>query len=572
MESVELELRVAFLEDADELLAEAEAAFLRLESGDDSDQTVGAIFRLAHSFKGSAAIVGFDDLAHVAHHLEDVLSLVRKKKLRADRGVCTVIFATLDTIKGFVESLKRDPDSRRDFTPHIEGLKNLLITSGAQEAPKLPAATPPPALPGLVAASKASEAETQAVAASPTAAPEKEKSEEQNIRVSTKRLDQLINVVGEMVVNQSILSEQDANGTPNSETSVQTRVYMDKLVKEAQRVAMSLRLIPVKPLFQKMRRAVRDVAVLLGKDVELVTLGEEAEIDKTILEEITDPLTHLIRNAVDHGIEPAEERTALGKPRKAIVTLEALQQEEQIILRVSDDGSGMDRERIVAKAIAKQLLRPGERLSDKDVYAMVFAPGFSTKDEVTAISGRGVGLDVVQKAVSDLKGTIDVASQLGKGTTFVLSLPLSLSIISGMVVAVDRRKYILPVTQLVETIEISKLKVETITGKCRIVNLRGEVIPILSLSKILHGLHPSSTASSPESRAYKPGLVILHHGKKVSFEVDEIVGQQQIVIKRLGNELRGLPGIVAGAILSTGEPGLVLDLQAFASKESTHAA
>lgn len=557
MEEIDLELRTAFLEDADELLAEAEAAFLRLEAGDDSDEIIGSIFRLAHSFKGSAKVVGFNELTLVAHKLEDVLTQVRKRTLKVDRNVCTAIFTTLDAIKNFVSTIKREPDHHLELAPIVTKLEALLTVKAPLPtvAPAKPAATTPLLPPSG--------------APSPPPSPQPpERAEEQTIRVSTRRLDQILNLVGEMVVNQSILSEHDANETLDREVAAQTRVYMDKLVKEAQRVAMSLRLVPVKPLFQKMRRAARDVAVLLGKDVEVVTLGEEAEIDKTVLEEIIDPLTHIIRNAIDHGIDSATERKTAGKPAQARVTLEAVQQEEQIVLKISDDGRGMDKERILAKAIARQLVPPGEQLTDKEIHALIFSPGFSTKEEITEISGRGVGLDVVQKAVSLLKGTLDVQTQVGKGTTFILTLPLSLSIIGGMVVVVDERKYVLPVSQLEETIELSKLKVETVTAKGRVTNLRGEVIPILSLSALLHG-HTAHPATEPDG--YSPAVIVLHHGKKVAFLVNDIVGQQQIVIKKLGAELRNLPGIVAGAILSTGEPGLILDLQELATRATINA-
>jgi len=548
MQEIDVELKAAFLEDADELIAEAEAAFLKLDSGDDSDETVGAIFRLAHSFKGSAKVVGFNDLAAIAHKLEDVLSQVRKRNLKADRQACTVIFATLDAIKAFVASVRGSEEVQPDFAPFAARLEALLAPQELCAVPAPPTVQPPKP-----------ERRTRSTA----------RSEEHTIRVSTRRLDQVLNLVGEMVVHQSILSEHAARKALESDEACQARAYMYKLVREAQRVAMSLRLVPIKPLFQKLQRAARDVAILLGKNVEVVTVGEEAEIDKTVLEDVTDPLIHIVRNAVDHGIEPAEERARAGKRPQATVTLEAMQQDEHVVIKIADDGRGLDRARILEKAVSRRIVAAGANLTDREVYALIFAPGFSTKDDVTEISGRGVGLDIVERAVSSLKGSIDVQTKQGQGTAFVLSLPLSLSIVSGMVVLVDGRKYIIPVSQLEETIDLSRPRVETVTGTLRVINLRGEVIPILSLCSLLHGA-PRSRAVAGRSE-HGSGVVVLHHGRKVAFEVDDIAGQQQIVIKKLGNELGNLPGIVAGAVLSTGEPGLVLDLQELASKETHHA-
>jgi two-component system chemotaxis sensor kinase CheA len=319
---------------------------------------------------------------------------------------------------------------------------------------------------------------------------------------------------------------------------------------------------PIAPLFQKRKRIARDAGDQLGKTISFVTEGDHVEVDKMVMDRVSDPLTHLVRNAVDHGIESDADRVGLGKTERATVTLKAEQQEDRLIITLSDNGRGMDPVKLIAKAVEKGLILATDKLTDEEAYLLIFRPGFSTKETVSDLSGRGVGMDVVRTSVEDLNGKIRIQTEVGKGTQFIISLPLSMSIITGMVVAVDQRKYVVPVSQLLETVELGKFRVEHTTGEGRMFNLRGEVIPIFSLSAILHG--PGSKARTGN------GLITWAHGKKVTFEVDEICGQQEVVLKKVGREMQGLPGIVAGAILSTGEPGFVLNLNDFIEMGMRH--
>lgn len=571
MDPFELEIKQTFLEESQQLLEEAEGAFLAMDAGNHSQSQVDQIFRLAHNFKGSAKAVGFDQVSHFAHKTEDVLSLIRNGQLNPDKLVCTILLKALDALKSYIHGLKTDLDFKQDTSDLEKELSVLCLqvdSKGLMTSPVSSSANdstlPEDDISKQLEALFAAPIHPVAPPAHSVSTPINEKNDkspkpvlaaEEALRVSTRKLDELLNLVGEMVVNQTVMNNHRMEQTTDSAHALQTLSYMGKIVSELQSAAMSLRMMPVKPLFQRLRRSLRDVAEMQSKDIDLITDGDHVELDKTILEKITDPLNHLMRNAADHGIESADVRVSAGKPVKATVTLTAEQQEDHILITISDDGKGLDRNVLIRKALEKGLIKD-DNLSDQEAYALIFKAGFSTKEQVTDISGRGVGLDVVQRAVEELKGDITIKTELGKGTSFIVSLPLSLSIIAGMVVSIDQKKYVIPVSQMVETIEYTKFKIESSSGKGRMINLRGEVLPILSLNQILHGVKRSGAPVTER----QPGIVTSRRGKKISFEVDEILGQQQVVLKKLGPELQELPGIIAGAVLGNGEPGLILNL------------
>lgn len=566
MEDFDLELRTTFLEEAQSILDDTEGAFLRLEqSGTDAhspedQEALESIFRLAHNFKGSASAVGFSDLATLAHRMEDVLGAIRQKKIPKSPGLVTLLLTALDRLKAFVAGLQLDPGYTQDNTLIIEDLEKAA--QGNFQSPAAEPQAKPKQQPNLNASP------TVPAATSATAAAIQEA---ESIRVSTIKLDHLLNRVGELVVNQSILGNHRRHGTASSDQALQTVTYMEKIVAEIQDVSMSLRMVPIKPLFTKMSRVVRDLARAQNKNITLVTDGDHVEIDKLVLERITDPLTHLIRNAVDHGIESTELRTERNKNPESQIVLHANHVEDRVIITVMDDGRGLDPQLLRKKAIEKGVITSDARLTDDECYGLIFRPGFSTKEQVTDISGRGVGLDVVQQAVNDLKGAIEIKTKLGEGTGFVISLPLSLSIIPGLIVRLGKQFCVLPVSQLLEIVDTSKFKVHTSASKGRMIQLRGEIIPVLSLKDTL-GFTDGSRA--PEER--QAGVITSRDGKKFCFSIDEIIGQQQIVIKKLGPEVEEINGLLGGAILSTAEPSLIIDLADLTprslSSRSTHVA
>jgi two-component system chemotaxis sensor kinase CheA len=553
------EMQAVFFEEGRQLLNELEEVFLslenRAESGALDASLLDQIFRNAHNLKGSAASVGLTRLSGLAHAMEDLFAQFKAGKLPITRARSSVILRAVDEFRKDIDARAADPSFDRPLDGILHELKAALKESDSVEKEREGARE------GAREDERGAALRTRSVPPVAEAGPSRP-SEEKTIRVPTGKLDSLLNLIGELVVNQSMMISHRVNETTDSEHAIQTMVYMEKLVGELQTLAMTLRMVPVKPLFQKMARVIRDASVALEKPVNFVTEGDHVELDKTVIDLMVDPLTHLIRNAIDHGVDPVGERQALGKPELAQLRLEASQKDDRIEIRIVDDGRGMDPGKLKAKAVEKGLLEAARAtdLTDSQAFSLIFLPGFSTKEQVTDLSGRGVGMDVVQRAVRDLKGEITIDSHLRKGTTFTISLPLSLSIIPGLVVNVDDRKYVIPISQLSEIIEVHKFSLHASTQRGRMIDLRGEVIPVHSLGELLHGRSRPGTGNARGGSRYRPGVVVAQHGRKLTVEVDQIIGQQQIVIKKLGSEIMGIPGILGGAVLSNGEPAMILDL------------
>ncbi|HBF35373.1 TPA: hypothetical protein DDW35_12500 [Candidatus Sumerlaeota bacterium] len=386
------------------------------------------------------------------------------------------------------------------------------------------------------------------------------------IKVDTEKIDHLVNLVGELVIIETQVAQM-ANrvlgGTEDGQrgTGNASRLYeknlaqLGKITKELQDRSMSLRMMPIRQTFQKMIRLVRDASKKMNKKVNLILVGEDTELDKTVVEQIGDPLVHMLRNSVDHGVEMPEERIASGKPETGTVYLEAFYQGDRIMIRVRDDGKGLDRERLIAKAQETGLLHDsGANLSDLDVFKFIFAPGFSTAKEITDISGRGVGMDVVRRNIDKLRGSIDIASEKGKGTTITISLPLTLAIIDGMIVRVGHEEYIIPTVSISESIRPRREDITTITQRGEMINVRGNLIPLVRLYS-LWNIQPRFTDPCES-------LVVLveNDNKRGCLMVDELIGQQQIVIKNLGEQFGDVRGIAGATILGSGRVGLIIDV------------
>lgn len=391
-----------------------------------------------------------------------------------------------------------------------------------------------------------------APAAPPAAAAKKTTSDaaDENIRVSLKKVENLINTVGEIVILQSVLNRM----TDKSESlELKKTVHLlNKITKEIQDTAMALRMVPVKTTFQKMNRIVRDTSSALGKDVQLNLVGEETEIDKTILEKINDPLVHLIRNSVDHGIESADKRREAGKPTKGTVDLRAFHQSGRLIIEIQDDGAGLNPEKLKAKAIEKGFLKPGQALSDEDSYLLIFAPGFSTKEQVSDVSGRGVGMDVVKTNIQELNGEIKIESKLGQGTKFTISLPLTLAIIQSLVVKYQEHRYIIPLSYVFETIQIRDYKPQFATGIGDVINLRGESIRLFRLGDFF-SLKPALPVEEQIAIVVRSGPL------PFAISVDDILGQFEVVVKQLSPEMNNFMGVSGTTILGDGNPALILE-------------
>lgn len=375
------------------------------------------------------------------------------------------------------------------------------------------------------------------------------------IRVDTDKLDKLVNLVGEMVIAVARVSQQQHNQLGSNKRIAQDAMEsLERISRDLQEQVMRVRMISVEGLFSRFHRVVRDLSAEQGKQIRLELSGIETELDKNVIEQLSDPLKHLVRNAVDHGIEQPEERQKSGKPREAKIKLSACQQEGNIVIEVSDDGRGIDREAVLDKAIEKGLIKAGIELSEQEIYQLMFLPGFSTAKQVTEVSGRGVGLDVVKQNIADLRGSVQVIASRGKGTVFRIKLPLTLAIIDGMNVKVGQEIITVPLLSILESIRPNKEAVKTIEGKGEVIDVRGEYLSLVRL----HELFEIETDKTDPSEAL---VVIVESGqRKLGVLVDDVMGQQQAVIKSLDKNLHQVDGASGATILGDGTVSLILDI------------
>ncbi|AYC99630.1 chemotaxis protein CheA [Neorhizobium sp. NCHU2750] len=400
------------------------------------------------------------------------------------------------------------------------------------------------------AAAAAAAAQNNAAAAASSAG--------QTIRVDLDRVDRLINLVGELVINQAMLSqsvvENDTNGTSSINMGLEE---LQQLTREIQDSVMAIRAQPVKPVFQRMSRIVREVADMVGKQIRLVTEGENTEVDKTVIDKIAEPLTHMIRNAVDHGIESPEKRVAAGKDPEGTIKLSAKHRSGRILIELQDDGGGINRERVKQKAIDNDLISPDANLSDEEIDNLIFAPGFSTADKISDISGRGVGMDVVKRSIQALGGRISISSRPGLGSTFTMSLPLTLAVLDGMVVTVAGQTLVVPLTAIVETLQPEASSIHSFGANQRLISIRNSFCPLVDVGRILN--FRANQANPVEGVAL---LVESEGGGQRALMVDAIQGQRQVVIKSLEANYTHVPGIAAATILGDGRVALILDVDA----------
>jgi len=379
--------------------------------------------------------------------------------------------------------------------------------------------------------------------------------EASTIRVDTRKLDDLIDMVGELVIAHSIIRQDIANQLASDRNLMRDIAQLTRITASLQQTSTSLRMVPIKQTFQRMSRLVRDLARNKGKQIKVEMIGEDTEIDRHMVDEIYNPLVHMVRNSVDHGIEMPEERQAVGKPPRGTIELKAYHRGGNIVIEISDDGRGLDRQKIMEKAIRMGRVHAGEDISDEEIYRLIFLPGFSTAEKVTDVSGRGVGMDVVKKAVEKLRGKIDIRSTPGRGVTFITSFPLTMAIIDGMIVRVGSERYILPTTAIRQALRPTEEQYTNVVGKGEMINVMGNLMPLLRLGDVF-GI---------ETERKMPweaiSIVVEAEGRTKCLQVDEILGKTEVVIKSLGEALKNVRGIAGGAILGDGQIGLILDVE-----------
>ncbi|MCM2322676.1 MAG: chemotaxis protein CheA [Oligoflexia bacterium] len=595
MEDFEKELKEGFLQEAEQLLLDAEQCFLSLETlssdpngGDRS--IIEKIFRLAHSLKGSARAVGFDDIGHFTHELESLLVKVKNGEIRIETSIVSLLLKCNDHLRTMVTTLKADMAARIDSSAliseiqdHMNGTAKAASAPAPEPCEEVPAASafePEPAPAGPTTFTSAGQgtvaelfrqatvsplplpASVAPPSATPAATPAKAGSAvEEGIRVSLKRLDVLMNNIGELVILQTVLNQH--KDQIQSVLLQKTVGQLEKITKDIQGISMSLRMVPLKQTFQKLHRTLRDTSKALGKEITFETSGDETEMDKTVIDNLGDPLVHLIRNAADHGIEAAEERVRAGKPRDGQVKIRASHQGDRVIIEVIDDGKGVNPVIIKAKAIEKGILSRDAEISDRQAAELLFHPGFSTKSEVTDISGRGVGLDVVKTNIEKLQGEVQIESVPGQGTTFRILLPLTLAIIDGMVVTLGEERYVIPVAHIHESLQPTTDDIHHFTGVGEMLSLRGENLPLFRLSSVLNRKVKARTSTDCIA------IVVRTGEKPFAILVDDIIGQQQVVIKRLGEELKDIRGFSGSSILGDGRAALILDINELVGRNMT---
>ncbi len=385
-----------------------------------------------------------------------------------------------------------------------------------------------------------------------------------SIRVSVEKVDQLINLVGELVITQAMLAQSAIDVDPVIFERLHAGLgQLERNTRDLQESVMSIRMMPMSVVFSRFPRVVRDTAQKLGKQVELLTSGENTELDKGLIERISDPLTHLIRNSLDHGIEMPEARIAAGKPAHGTITLKAFQQGGNIVIEVGDDGAGLNRERILAKA-QERGMPVSDTMSDADVWALIFEAGFSTAAQVTEVSGRGVGMDVVKRNIAALGGRVEIESMGGVGTRMTVRLPLTLAILDGISVAVGAETYILPIGCVIESLQVSRAMVKSVSGVERLIQVRGEYLPVLALHEAFR------VAAAVHALDAGIMVVVESSGRKFALFVDALIGQHQVVIKSLEANYRKVSGISGATIMGDGHVAMILDVEALAVRVGEH--
>ncbi len=551
------ELVLDFVAEGLEYLDQAEAALLALEGDPGDSEAINVTFRAFHTIKGVSAFLDLAQVSHVAHEAETLLDRVRGGTVPFTEGAADLFFRSADVLRGLLIGIREAVDGGVPRTP--EGLEPLLEMLSDPELPgrlrEGGAIGKAPTSQGLEPASApggGGETPTGPERAGRDEAPQAGATGEDSVRIRTERLDRLVDLVGELVVSHSMIS-QDAEVLGSRGHLGKKVSHSQKILRELQDLSTSLRMVPLKPAFHKITRVVRDVARRSGKRVELVTTGEETELDRSMVAVITDPLVHMVRNSVDHGLESAEERAANGKPQHGTLRLTARQSGGNVVVEIEDDGRGLDRDRILAKAVDRGLVDRERVLSDEEIHQLIFQPGFSTAESVTDLSGRGVGMDVVRRAVESLRGRIEIHSEPGRGTRFSICLPLTLAITDGMLVRVGGERYIVPTMKIHLSFRPEESDLWSVSGRGEMVMLHGQLIPIIRL----HRLFRFEGTDTEPTRGI---LVVVGEGsRKTALLVDELLGQQQFVVKALSGAVAGAPGVAGGAILGDGGVGLILD-------------
>jgi two-component system, chemotaxis family, sensor kinase CheA len=561
------DLILEFIVESTEHLANIERQMLVLEKDNAATETLNAVFRGFHTIKGLAGFLELAEIQAFAHEVETLLDVARTTQLAVTSSFVDVVLESTDAVRLELAAIAQNLDGK--IPPLPSGIDAALLQkvrdltragsepAGFANSPEA-SAKPVPAPEQTTQVPKTLEPREVIPDSPPTPAGSVNRgaplTDASSVRIATSKLDQLMDMVGEMVIAQTLIGHSPALAALKDAPFLRDLMQLARITADVQKITTGMRMVPIGLQFQKTARMIRDLSRRAGKSIAFETTGEDTELDKTIAEELSDPLLHMVRNSIDHGIESPEERTALGKDPTARIRLAAYHQGGQIVVSISDDGRGLNRERILAKAIQNGLIQAGAQLSDNEIFLLIFEAGFSTAERVSDISGRGVGMDVVRRHVQKLRGRIDIQSNSGEGTTFSIKLPLTLAIIEGLVVVVGQQRYIVPIFSVSEMFRPTRDMLSTVQGKGEMVMVRGRLLPIVRLHQHFQAL--------PRTFNFTEGTLIVteSEGRQFCLFVDDLIAKQEVVIKSLGQSFKNIVGIAGCAILGDGRVGLILDV------------
>ena len=580
MVTITPEMRQSFIQESDEMLESLEQTLLEIDRSANKQEGLETAFRSIHSFKGNCGFMGFADLERLSHGIETVLECMKSDSVAPSDQNISILIRMMDSIRGAVADVSRDGPGNingcdimldllqgltQDSDPESKKLKlgEILVARGIASASEVDAALKMQgkSFDEILLDEAATRAAAELLGVHDKLAASK--IFRRDIRVDLDKLDQLMDLVGEMAIAQlMVIHSPDLRGRgfdlDNFEKSCH---HLERISAELRNVALAIRMVPLTATFRKMIRLVHDLSIKFSKRVMLELKGEETEVDKTVIEHISDPLVHIIRNAIDHGIEKPERRQELGKDDTGTIVLEARHDGGDVVIHISDDGSGLNRDKILRKAHEKDLLKASPAaMKDEDIFELIFEPGFSTADLITDVSGRGVGLDVVKRNLEKIKGRVDIKSLPDRGTTFILRIPLTLAIIEGMLVRVGRSQYIIPLFSIIESFRPLEKHITDLPDGSEVVRVRDSLLPVSRLYR-LHAIQPDT-----ENLAEGILIIVEYQGERLCLFVDEVIGQIQTVIKGLPDFMGNVQGLSGCCIMGDGEVCLILDVGSLIKK------
>ncbi len=577
----------SFLVESKEIIDSLDLDLIELEKSPNDESLLNKVFRSFHTIKGASGFLNLNKLTSLTHRCEDILNKLRKKEAQLDSAIMDSILLGYDKMKELINSIELNHNEDVDVENVIQKLQLTIsrLEGNSELTPRIPVEKK-----SRKGRKKKNSAEQTAAEHQNEVIPESEeitktlRSDEQknevennnqenrkadnSIRVDVEKLDELLNMVSELVLGRNRLAQinlevsREFEGTQLARELEDTTKLIDMMTNELQQLVMKTRMVKIGKVFNKYPRLVRDLSKIANKKINLIIEGEETELDKTLIEEINDPLVHIIRNSIDHGIEKEEERIKAGKNPAGTIKLGAEHEGNNIIITIEDDGKGIDPEVIKSKAVSKGLIsqQKADELSKQDLLNLIFLPGFSTAEVVTNISGRGVGMDVVKTNVTRLRGMINLESTVGVGTKIQIKLPLTLAIISGMIVRVEKDQFVIPLNSVIEVIRVHSENIYSINNK-PVIKLRDRIIPLVSLREVV-----LNQTKKSENNIWQYVVIVGLAERQAGIEVDELLGQKEIVIKSLGNYIGRVPGIAGSTIMGDGTVILILDINELINK------